>query len=67
MTDQEMLDFIASYDYGVYTAHGKIIIADPIGSEDGYYLVVDSIKEAYDELLDSGVLDGDRPDSEEVS
>lgn len=44
---------ISSFGYGVYSIpQGKIAIADPLDNSEGFYLVVDTIDEAYKEMRD---------------
>ena len=45
----EQLHEIASFGYGVYTAQGKVIIADPLNDADGFGVTCDTLGEAYEE------------------
>lgn len=64
MTDTHKLQRIASFGYGVYSIPrikrgpwtGTVAIADPLDGKDGFYLVVDSIAEAYDEMESAELL-----------
>jgi hypothetical protein len=44
---QAMLREMSSYGFGVYSANGKIVVADPEDDEDGFGVECDSLEEAY--------------------
>ena len=53
LTDTEMLDHIASYDFGVYHIPTGYAIADPLADDEGWYLEGHNLKELYLYWLDN--------------
>lgn len=51
--ETKALNRLASFGYGVYgLPNGRIAVADPLDSEDGFYLEVESLEEAEREIAD---------------
>lgn len=60
LTDDQMLNRIGSFGYGVYRILGQYVVADPEGGDGGYILTVPTIEDAFREMDSAGLLDSDQ-------
>jgi hypothetical protein len=66
LREKSQLDHIGSFGYRVYRIprqslptfrhQGNWAVADPLGGSDGFYLVVNTIEQAYQEMTEGGII-----------